>query len=74
VVDCNRIPRFAGFEANDLRGYIDIFGHLFFRVFLTLKPIKKACCNVVKANLEYVIIEVVAHAYVSQIGCRVVLA
>jgi hypothetical protein len=37
-----------GFVANDLCGSVTIFGHLFFRVFPTVNPIKKVCCNVVK--------------------------
>jgi hypothetical protein len=43
-----------GFVANDMCGSVTIFGCLFFRVFPTVNPIKKVCCNVVKmimANL-----------------------
>jgi hypothetical protein len=63
-----------GFVANDLRGSVTIFGHLFFRVFPIVNPIKKACCNVVKNNhINNEILEVVGHVDVSQIGYRVVL-
>jgi hypothetical protein len=65
-----------GFVANDLCGSVTIFGCLLFRVFPTVNPINKVCCNVVKDNLIDRIInnlEVVGHVDVSQIGYRVVL-
>jgi len=37
--------------ANDLRELVTIFWVPFFRVFPTVKPINKACCNTIKANL-----------------------
>ena len=48
VVDCNKISRFARFLANDLCGSITIFRVPLFRVFPTVKPINKACCNHIK--------------------------
>jgi hypothetical protein len=50
VVDSNKILRFAGFVDNDLCGSVRIFGHLLFRGFPIVNPIKKACCNFVRAN------------------------
>jgi hypothetical protein len=46
----------VGFVANDLHGSVTIFGHLLFRVFPIVNPIKKVCCNVVReqmSNIQY---------------------
>ena len=51
VVDYNTILRFSRFVANDLHRSITIFGCQVFKDFPIVKPIKKACCNVVKANI-----------------------
>jgi hypothetical protein len=77
VVKCNRIPRFTGFVANDMHGSVTIFGHLLFRVFHTINPIKKVCCNFVIDDEWLItndeIVQVFGHVEVSQIGYRVVL-
>jgi hypothetical protein len=57
------------FVANDLCGCITIFWVPLFSFFPTRNPRNKACCNVVKNNLQLIfreiILEVVGHVYVS---------
>jgi hypothetical protein len=60
----------VGFVANNLCGSVTIFGHIFFRAFPIVNPIKKACCNVVKDDE---IVEVVGHVDVILIGYKVIL-
>jgi hypothetical protein len=58
----------VGFVANDLRGSVTIFWVPFFRVFPTVKPINKVCCNVVKIFMlifREIVLEVVGHVDVS---------
>jgi hypothetical protein len=51
-----------GFVANDLRGSVTIFWVPFFRVFPTVNPINKACCNCIMLMLYLIFM-------LSLVGC-----